>query len=162
MTSNPQTPSLTWGVKQSFCNYVQSAGGVIETLGGTERAEDGTFVFPMAPDSDLSLDADGKPQGQAKFLGQVHFTAHGGMLNVYLSDPILEISDTSARITVDDHKTKPRRIEIAKLDLATITTDETGALVIPTALSLEGIQFLGDHYPLRAALDPVRLRLATA
>jgi Htaa len=148
---------LSWGVKQSFCTYVQSAGGVIETGAGTQRNADGEFTFAAAPDSDLCIDADGKLQGQGKFVGHVKFTAHGGMLSVFLANPILEVSETGATLTVTDHETHPRQVELAKLTLEDMTTVETGELMIPTKLAMFGIQLLGDHYPLNTALDSVRL-----
>ncbi len=149
--------SLTWGVKQSFRNYVESAGGVIEVGGGAERAADGGFTFTAAPGEGLSLDADGKPVGRGLFLGEARFDAHGGMLKVCLADPVVEISASGAVITAFDSSARTHRFEIARLDLAAMSAGEDGELVIPTALSMDGIQVLGDHYPLNTALDPVRL-----
>lgn len=151
--------TLTWGVKQSFRSYVQSVGGVIEVGGGVVATAEGEFVFPMAPGNNLALNAEGRLEGHGAFLGHVRFTGHGGMLSVYLADPVLEISGSSASLTIDDHDKKPRRLEIAKLDLEAMTA-EGGAVTMPAALSIDGIQALGDHYPLKTALDPVRLGLA--
>lgn len=158
--TKPQT-TLTWGVKQSFRNYVQSMGGVTEAGGGAERTADGEFTFAVAPGSDLSLDADGKPQGQAAFLGEVRFAAHGGMLSVFFADPALEFGPGSAILTVADTEARTVRVEIAKLDLTAITTGNDGEMVIPAALSMYGGQLLGDHYPPMTPLDPVRLMLPT-
>lgn len=151
--------SLSWGVKQSFRNYVEGAGGVIEADGGAERAADGGFTFAAAPGEGLSLDAGGKPVGQGLFLGEARFDAHGGMLKVCLADPMVEIRETGAVITAFDSSARTHRVEIARLDLAAMSTGENGELVIPAALSMYGIQVLGDHYPLNTALDPVRLKL---
>ncbi|MFN3867463.1 MAG: hypothetical protein ACK4MF_00190, partial [Hyphomicrobiaceae bacterium] len=52
-------------------------------LGGADRAADGGFVFAVAPGGDLTLDAEGAPVG--RFLGEVSFQAHGGMLAVRLA-----------------------------------------------------------------------------
>jgi hypothetical protein len=151
--------ALTWGVKQSFRNYVQSVGGVIEVGGGAEVTADGEFGFAAGPDSSLGLNGDGKLEGRGVFLGHVRFTGHGGMLSVFLADPVLELSGVMASLTIDDHDKKPRRLEIAKLDLKGMTS---GEIAIPAALSIDGIQVLGDHYPLKTALDPVRLSLSGA
>ena len=159
-TQPAQIATLTWGVKQSFRNYVQSVGGVIEVGDGVVATAEGEFVFPMAPDNNLALNAEGRLEGRGAFLGHVRFTGHGGMLSVYLADPVLEISGTSASLTIDDHDKKPRRLEIAKLDLEAMIPGEGGELITPAGLSIDGIQALGDHYPLKTALDPVRLGLA--
>ncbi len=151
--------SLVWGVKQSFRGYVESTGGVIETMGGAERAADGGFTFAAAPGGDLRLDADGRPVGRGMFVGNVRFEAHGGMLSVYLADPNIEIGPSGAVITVADSSARTHRMEIATLDLGAITTGLAGELVIPTALSMDGSRLLGDHYPPKTALDPVRLTL---
>jgi len=151
--------ALNWGVKQSFRSYVEATGGTIAAGDGAERAADGGFTFALAPGGDLALDADGRPQGHAKFSGEVRFEAHGGMLSVRLADLELQFDPAGATLTVAD--VGDRRAAIAQLDLAAMTI-EAGEIVIPAALSMDGIQLLGDHYPLRTPLDPVRLTLATS
>ena len=149
---------LVWGLKQSFRNYVESAGGAIEAGAGVERAEDGAFVFAPAPGEGLRLGADGKPEGVGRFVGEVRFEAHGGMLKVFLADPAVEIGPAGAVITVADSEARDRRVELALLDLDAATEDD-GALVIPTKLSKDGWRVLGDHYGPMTPLDPVRLTL---
>lgn len=160
MTQPQPAATLTWGVKQSFRSYVSATGGVTETGAGCEVTPDGAFVFAAAPDSTLTLDGDGKPQGQGRFLGEVKFEAHGGMLKVFLADPILEIGPTGAVLTVADTAKRDYRVELAHLDLPAATRGEAGELVIPTALSMKGIQLLGDHYAPNTPLDPAILTLA--
>lgn len=158
--NQPTVTTLVWGVKQSFRNYVQVTGGVTEAGEGVDRTPDGEFIFAAAPDSTLSLDADGKPQGQGKFLGEIHFNAHGGMLSVHLANPMIEITETGAVLTVaESGDDDARRVRVAQLDLSTVSAD-AGETIIPTTLLMDGIQLLGDHYPLRTVLDPVRLRAA--
>jgi len=156
----PWVSALSWGVKQSFRTYVEATGGVIETRDGAERAEDGAFTFAAAPGGDLRLDADGKLAGQGSFLGEVRFEAHGGMLSVCLADPILEIGPSGGVVTVADSSARDYRLEVAQLDLGAMTTAESGEIVIPATVSMHGSQWLGDHYPPRTPLDPVRLILA--
>lgn len=150
--------TLSWGVKQSFRNYVEATGGVIEAGGGAERMADGAFSFSPTPGGDLKLGSDGKPTGHGAFQGQLRFEAHGGMLKVQLADPAVEIGEAGAVLTIADGGAGGRRLAIAKLDLNAMTTDD-GELVLPTALSMDGSQVLGDHYPPGTALDPVRLKL---
>ena len=151
--------ALHWGVKQSFRGYVAMMGGVTEAGGGVEIAADGGFTFATAPDSDLAVGPYGSLSGQGRFLGEVRFEAHGGMLKVFLADPMLEIGASGASLTVADSAARTRRVEIARLDLAAMTTGDVGNVVIPTALSIDGSFLLGDHYPPTTALDPVRLIL---
>ncbi|WP_332764742.1 HtaA domain-containing protein [Phenylobacterium sp.] len=156
----PWVSALSWGVKQSFRTYVEAAGGAIEVRDGAERAEDGSFTFAAAPGGDLRLDADGKLAGRGAFLGEVRFEAHGGMLSVCLADPILEIGPAGGVVTVADSSARDYRLEVAQLDLGAMTSGESGEIVIPATVSMHGSQWLGDHYPPRTPLDPVRLILA--
>ena len=157
MAANVTT--LGWGVKQSFRSYVEATGGVIEAGGGAERTADGGFTFAQAAGGDLRLDADGKLEGRGTFTGELKFEAHGGMLSVFLADPIVEVGSSGAVLTVADSKARTHRLEIARLDLAAMTTED-GEILLPAALLMHGIHVLGDHYPLMTALDPVRLKLA--
>ncbi len=150
--------SLQWGVKQSFRNYVGMAGGTTEVGAGAQQTEDGAFVF-AAVDGDLALDAEGKLQGRGGFTGEVKFQAHGGMLSVFLADPAIEVDDKGAALTVADTAKRDYRVEVARLDLAAMTTEPSGEIIIPVGLSIEGSRLLGDHYAPRTELDPVRLRL---
>lgn len=152
--------TLEWGLKQSFRAYVEAAGGSIETGEGAERKADGAFAFTAAPgDAGLKLGANGKPEGVASFLGEVRCEAHGGMLKVFLADPAVEIGPDGGAITVADSAARDRRVRLAVLDLDA-TTGDGDALVIPSKLSRDGWQVLGDHYPPNTPLDPVRVRLA--
>ncbi|MGH6964242.1 MAG: HtaA domain-containing protein [Phenylobacterium sp.] len=143
--------TLSWGVKQSFRSYVDAAGGTVAVAGGAERAPDGGFLFPHAPKSTLARDADGRLTGTGRFEGQVSFSAHGGMLNVVLTDPWVEATEGGLVLTVAASAT--RRSAFAKLDAAAMTTEADGALVIPAAITLDGMFILGDHYPPGTALD---------
>ena len=148
--------TLSWGVKQSFRSYVEGAGGKTQTSEGAGSAADGGFVFAAGPDSTLALDEAGNLTGRGTFTGVVHFEAHGGMLKVWMVDPILEITDAGAVLTVADHPTRTYRLEAARLDLTAMATDPT-ELALPAALLMFGSQWLGGNYPAGTALDPVRL-----
>ncbi|OYU69287.1 MAG: hypothetical protein CFE28_04275 [Alphaproteobacteria bacterium PA2] len=156
--SQLQVTHLSWGVKQSFRGYVEGAGGTITIDGGVERTAEGGFIFPV-DEAALTLNAEGQLEGRATFRGEVGFEAHGGMLNVFLAEPILEIISGEAKITVADTPSRKYRTEVARMDLTAMVRDEAGALTLPTTLSMDGIQWLGDHYPLRAPLDPATLAL---
>ena len=157
MTDEPAT--LSWGLKQSFRAYVEAAGGAIETGAGAQRAADGVFTFAAAPGEGLKLGSDGKPEGVGRFVGEVRCEAHGGMLKVFLADPSVEIGPAGAVLSVADTPARDRRVELALLDLAAATIADDGEMVIPTKLSRDGWQVLGDHYLPSTPLDAVRLKL---
>ena len=145
--------TLTWGVKQSFRGYVEAAGGTVAVGGGATRTPDGAFEFPQGPQSTLARGGDGRLGGTGRFEGQVSFTAHGGMLNVVLTDPWVEASEPGLVLTV---AAGAARVVFARLDAGGVTT-EGDATMIPAAITLDGMFILGDHYPPGTALDPVRL-----
>ena len=162
--------TLSWGVKQSFRGYVEAAGGTVATTRGAERAPDGGFLFPEGPQSTLVQGADGRLRGAGRFQGQVSFNAHGGMLSVVLVDPWIEASEAGLILTVADSPAATRRLPFAKLDADAMTTEAlttgalttsalttSGGLVLPAAITLDGMFLLGDHYPPGTVLDPVRL-----
>ena len=150
--------SLQWGVKQSFRNYVGMAGGTTEVGAGAQQTEDGAFVFAAAA-LQLALGVQRQVAVRGGFTGEVKFQAHGGMLSVFLADPAIEVDDKGAALTVADNAKRDYRVEVARLDLAAMTTEPSGEIVIPVGLSVEGSRLLGDHYAPRTELDPVRLRL---
>lgn len=156
-----RTATLAWGVKQSFCAYVKAMGGEIGASAGAVQEEGGEFVFEQAPDSAVDLGADGAPQGQVRFVGEVTFNAHGGMLKVFLADPILDFTASPPVLTLADSPARDRRDPVARLDLPAMTL-EGDELVIPTALTWQGGQLLGDHYPANTPIDPVRVRFTAA
>jgi hypothetical protein len=149
--------TLIWGVKQSFRAYVEGSGGEIQTGMGAARADDGVFSFPAAPGRGLTLGADGKPQGRGGFVGEVSFQAHGGMLSMFLADPEIQIGPEGAVLTVADSPERTHRVPLAKLDLAAAARGADGVLEIPSSMTNEGWQVLGDHYLPTTPLDPVRL-----
>ncbi len=150
--------ALVWGVKESFRTYVEGAGGGIETCGGAARDADGAFVFPpTSPGRGLSFGADGTLQGALAFTGEVRFQAHGGMLNVRLIDPALEITADGGVLTADEGAGK--RYPMVQLDLKALTHDD-GKISIPTRLTPDGAYWLGGNYAASTPVDPLHLNLA--
>jgi len=146
--------TLSWGVKQSFRGYIDAAGGTVAVAGGAERAPDGVFLFREGPESTLARGGDGRLTGVGRFEGEVRFKAHGGMLNVVLTDPWVEATEAGLILSVAASAT--RRVVFAKLNGDAMAT-EGDATVVPAAITLDGMFFLGDHYPPGTVVDPVRL-----
>jgi len=161
MTNDPKAmaATLSWGLKQSFVAYVEGAGGAIATGEGAARNPEGGFTFAATPGEGLRIGADGKPEGSARFVGEVSFEAHGGMLKVFLADPSVEIGPAGAVLAVADTRKRDRRVTLAQLDMAAAAVGDDGVWAIPAKLSLDGWQVMGDHYPPFTPLDPVRLTL---
>ena len=151
--------TLDWGVKQTFRSYVHGVGGAILARGGATRSGDGGFTFLAEEDSSLRRDADGTLVGLGRFRGEVTFEGHGGILAVRLADPIIEITPDAAVMSVAEDLERRRRIVIAHLDIGAAGWDDEGLVSVPAILTLEGSQLLGDHYPIRTPLDPLRLRV---
>ena len=81
---------LTWGVKESFRQYVEAAGGSITISDGATRNADGSFLFNAETEGDLAIASDGSVSGSQAFAGTVSFEAHGGMLKSTLSGLAIE------------------------------------------------------------------------
>ena len=155
-----QIAALAWGVKESFRRYVEAAG-TIEIFGAAARAADGGFVFPATANSDLRIDADGILRGQASFAGEVLFKAHGGALNIRLTDPVVEIGEKGLLFMVAESGGHSRRAEFAQLNMAAATfgLDE---ILLPAKLWWDGSEVLDNHYQAMTPIDPVRLMLNAA
>ena len=147
--------TLTWGVKESFRNYVEAAEGTISVSDGATRADDGAFVFAALPGGDLVVATDGTATGSMRFQGAVGFDAHGGMLKVQLRELGVEAGVDGLVLTVADSHLDDQRCAIAQL--GPVTTDTAGGLSIAAEITLDGMYQIADNYPPGTALDPLRL-----
>jgi len=146
---------LTWGVKASFRNYVEAAGGTVTLGDGATRAEDDTFVFPAVPGGDLTITPDGSANGAMRFTGSVVFDAHGGMLKATLSELGLEMGQDGLILTAVDAPMNQSRCIIATLGPIKFGAD--GVVTAETAITLDGMYQIADNYPPGTALDPLQL-----
>ncbi|WP_182049380.1 HtaA domain-containing protein [Changpingibacter yushuensis] len=69
--------ALNWGIKSTFISYVSRFGTVTAGDGAT-----GTFSFPLASGQDIDLD----DLTSLAFTGNVHLSAHDGVLDITLSN----------------------------------------------------------------------------
>ena len=146
---------LTWGVKTSFRNYVEAAGGSITLSGGATRAEDGTFIFTAAPGGDLSIMSDGSATGAMRFQGTVTFDAHGGMLKATLAELGLEMGADGFVLTALEAPMNKNRCAIAQLGPVEVGTD--GVITIRSEITFDGMYQIADNYPQGTELDPLQL-----
>ncbi len=155
---------LTWGVKESFRSYISGsiAKGSWETSAGATYATP-SFAFTGATGE---IDPAGG-SGHVTFPGSVHFTGHGGILDLTISSPTLQMSsdgravllldvrgtDTSGAPAVDQ-----KQAEIGTLAAAPAVDATAGTLTLtaaPMTLSAVGAPAFGGFYAEGEELDPV-------
>jgi hypothetical protein len=150
--------SLTWGVKQSFRDYVTGsiARGSITTSGVSSSG--GAFVFSQASGGTFDRAAG---TGTSAYSGSVRFTGHNGILDVTLSNPVVRIdSATSATLLVTAGGSQ---IAFATLNLAAASLSTPNNTVsysgVPATLTSQGVGVFAldgsGFYPVGTPLDPV-------
>ncbi|MFJ7196855.1 MULTISPECIES: HtaA domain-containing protein [unclassified Streptomyces] len=155
--------TLEWGVKESFRKYLASSfsGGKITVKDGAVQAPDnGVFTFSGGKGT-----YDTATHGtDTAFGGGVNFYAHGGVLDITLSDVKLATSGTGGAITVDVTTPQGTRddVKFASLDLSAVRPGqgEGGAMVfkdIPATLTKDGSEAFNGQYKEGDALDPATL-----
>lgn len=154
------TGSLDWGVRASFRTYVGESG--ITVSDGVTRGAGGTFHWPLEsgtydPATSATL---------LQFAGRVHFSAHGGALDLAVTRPRVEITDEGGTLLADmsglTHSGSPfdwPAAELALLDVDAVEpVVEDGTTTWPgvaAALSEAGVEAFAGFYTLGAPLDPV-------
>jgi len=146
---------LTWGVKESFRQYVEAAGGSITTSDGATRNADGSFLFNAETEGDLAITSDGTVSGSQAFAGTVSFEAHGGMLKSTLSGLAIEAGGDGLMLSALEGPMNESRCKIAKL--AHNHTDDDGNPHFSAEITLDGMFQIADNYPPGTALDDVML-----
>ncbi|WP_371096582.1 HtaA domain-containing protein, partial [Streptomyces sanglieri] len=155
--------TLEWGVKESFRKYLASSfsGGKITVKdGATQAADNGAFTFSGGKGT-----YDTATYGtETAFEGGVNFYAHGGVLDITLSDVKLATTGTGGAITVDVTTPKGTEddVEFASLDLSAVKPGkgEGGAMLfkdIPATLTKAGSEAFDGQYKEGDALDPATL-----
>ncbi|UNK70041.1 HtaA domain-containing protein [Microbacterium sp. H1-D42] len=163
--------TLTWGVKESFRSYISGsiAKGEWQAADGAEYATP-EFTF-TAPTGELDAETGA---GTVTFAGTVHFTGHGGVLDMTLGAPQIVIAedgsatlhldvrsnDTSGELALDE-----KQAEVAALDAPVAVDTDAGTLAVasaPMTLTEAGAPAFGGFYQAGDELDPVTLDVALA
>ncbi|KRB78092.1 hypothetical protein ASE01_08000 [Nocardioides sp. Root190] len=168
--------TLTWGVKQSFRDYVVGpiAHGSVTVEDGAVRNQDGTFTFAVA--GGWSDPAAGTAEVQLD--GSVTFAGHDGpptcapeyspCLQLTVSDPVLRLDDDGA-VLVADVTSKDEAshqlveypgVELADVDAATgwkLVGDRITAGPLPATLTSSGAGAFAGFYAAGTQLDPISL-----
>ncbi|MET9918459.1 HtaA domain-containing protein [Streptomyces sp. NPDC006435] len=155
--------TLEWGLKESFRKYLAapfSGGRITVQDGATQASGNGVFTFV---DGRGTYDKATYATDTA-FKGGVHFYAHGGELDITLSDVKLATAGTGGAITVDVTTPKGTSddVRFAALDLSGVKPGRgaDGAMVfedIPATLTKAGAEAFQGQYKEGEVLDPATL-----
>ncbi|GGP40201.1 HtaA domain-containing protein [Streptomyces melanogenes] len=153
--------TFDWGFKESFRRYV-GAGGITVADGAKQAAGNGVFTFvDGAGTYDTSTHASA-----TAFKGSVRFSAHGGVLDIKLSDLKVTTTTTTGVITADvttkdggKDKTADD-VPLADLDLSQVKPSQGAAMTfkdIPATLTEQGAAAFNGNYKKGEKLDPATL-----
>lgn len=144
--------SLFWGVKESFVNYISSAGKVTVT---EPAGRDGNiFGFPLS--STDAWDAETET-GSLAYSGEVNFFAHGGVLNITLTNPIIEVLNENEALLKVEYEGALKTIATVDLSVAQRTANEDGSVTWAdaTVIATSGTTHIfGSNYPAGTELAP--------
>jgi|GEM_PF-6288657 len=154
--------TLTWGVKESFRKYLLSpiAQGAITPSGGASQ-QAGNGIFDWAGGTGELENGT----GSLSFPGSVHFTGHGGQLDVTFSNPTLQVTSATTGLLRLDAKTKAfggnPALDVAQTDFASVTFSplsvSSGKLEVQgvsALLTANGAKAFAGFYSEGTALDP--------
>ncbi|MCF2706954.1 HtaA domain-containing protein [Arcanobacterium haemolyticum] len=162
-TTTIDTGAMTWGVKESFRSYLTNAGGTIQTIDGASTTESGLYAFPVV---------SGQSRGETtKFTGGVHFLAHGGMLDVTISNPTISgkgvertlKADVSSRPMGGTEAKNYGTIDFAKVTFnqPKISGNNYSLDTSSVALTAQGAEAFAGFYKEGTALDNLTIAFTT-
>ena len=163
--------TFKWGVKESFRAYISGsiANGSWEPSGGAVY-ETPDFTWS---DATGELDPD-TGAGSVSFTGVVHFTGHGGVLDLTLANPTIEFDGEGKAVLLLDTKSTNAQGElaidatqewVADIALADPVKVADGAMKLEkaeTTLTNSGAKAFAGFYQAGVTLDPISLDLTLA
>lgn len=152
--------TLDWGFKESFRKYIGAAGKITVEDGAAQAAGNGVFTFVNGKGT-YDMTTHGT---DTAFEGGVNFSAHGGVLDITLSDVKLSTAGKGGAITADVATPQGTRndVAVADLDLSAVKPGQGagGAMVfkdIPAKLTKAGSEAFNGQYQAGEVLDPATL-----
>ena len=149
--------TVTWGIKDSFLNYLIAQNAV--TPGDQTSLEGNDFVFAGAT-------AQKTETGYAITVpGSFSLVAHGGVLNINLHSFRVVTDDANGYIYATGTSTNTGEITdqpIASFDASALTADSAGNLLlegVPTVATAHAASIFGARYVEGTAFDPLYLRV---
>lgn len=159
---------LSWGVKESFRAYI--SGSIAN--GSWEASDGASYETPLFSWSNPSGEIDAETgQGSVTFTGTVHFSGHGGVLDLTLANPTLELlGDGTARLRLDAKSNNAQgelvvdeqQVVVGQIEgipANGLSGDGYAFADAPATLTAEGSTAFSDFYASGDALDPVSLTL---
>src|SRR5690349_15099818 len=157
--------TLSWGVKESFRNYITGsiAHGSVTTTGGV--ANNGSSY---GWSGGTGVVDDAVPSADVSYAGGVHFTGHGGQLDMLLENVRVDLEGGSGTLYAD---VKSKALSGSDYDVdgvafATLTPGapsvSNGVATwtnVPAALTADGAVAFASFYGAGTALDPVSFSL---
>ncbi|WP_378148097.1 HtaA domain-containing protein [Cnuibacter sp. UC19_7] len=154
--------TMSWGVKDSFRTYITGpiAKGAISTSGVSDNG--GSYGWSGGSGAYNPSDS----LGRVAYSGSVHFTGHGGQLDLTIANPRIQITGSSSAVLIADISSKQLSGgtvavsgTIATLSLSGGSSSSTSTRVsysgVPATLTEYGASAFGGFYSGGAALDPV-------
>ena len=139
---------LTWGIKRSFIRYIATLpDGRHSMSDGAYLGETSYFTFPPVPSPDV-------PQVM-RFGGVVRIGGHGGMLDLLIAEPWVEMTESGPILTVVDPTGPPDRTR--RITLAQLHPQDSGLAErqYTATLADAGSAIFDHHYPAGTELDTV-------
>ena len=140
--------SLSWAIKASFLAYVRRSAGTI-ALVAPARPGDNGFVFPLVRPAS---------EGLLSFGGGVACTAHGGMLDVLLAEPVVCFDGDDGWLMLGDRRDPfdpALRLRVARLADEVPSAAPSGTVALRARLTDAGSELFGGVYRTGAELDPL-------
>ncbi|MGV0396825.1 HtaA domain-containing protein [Corynebacterium suicordis] len=146
-----------WGVRESFRNYLTSstAKGSWQTGGVGEN--NGIFQFS----GNSGAVNPSQKSGSVLYPGTIHFTGHGGTLDIKFSNMEIQFNGNSGQLLVNARSNTTEgqardfgRIALANLSFSSLETSATSASGTATpTLTAVGSEAFGSFYSAGEALD---------
>ncbi|WP_066583751.1 HtaA domain-containing protein [Cellulomonas timonensis] len=153
--------TLTWGVKSDFRDYIT---GSIANGSITATGVSGSGPWTWSAGSGTFNTNDGV--GRAAYAGSVRFSGHGGVLDVTISNPRVQVNSSTSATLVADVRTAEKSysgIAVATLRLGDGTASRSGDKLtwqgVPATLAAAAAPAFEGFYAAGAALDPVSFTL---
>ncbi|OCI33244.1 HtaA domain-containing protein [Oerskovia enterophila] len=157
--------TLTWAVSDTFRAYI--AGPIAKgSVSATGAKDNGSTTTWSSGKGSFNTDLG---KGRASFAGSVAFTGHGGILDLQISNPRVQVDGGSGTLVVDvvssdmeGNKSTSKGVAFASLDLSGkkstsgTTLTWTGA---PATLTAAGAKAFAGFYEAGTALAPVTFSL---
>jgi hypothetical protein len=147
---------FAWSVKDTFLQYIRGMpDGDITWSNGAAVTDAGQFYFPLASSTHNS------GVTTLCFGGQVRFTAHRGLLSVFISEPIVRVRSDAAQLSV---RLGSKEQHIADIDLSPRIIDHDVAMWLDAKAHLagDGAEMFGGTYSLGEPLAPLTIRVPVA